>query len=224
MSYLKTNKRGNKSIRHPQDIHIYLSSSYYLILIYTMSSIGTPLPHPSRLTYQNSSSSSTHQVVTSIPTLKNLLLKSEEHAKRLSERVERRDKVIDGLCARLPALVAYVLRTATAVAVLTEGRLLNDSSIAATAPNTLPSVSSDPQAVFDYIESVLKSTEDCILTTLQAPTSVVYPDSTPSTARDVVTVAEIALDAEMTIGSRLANLNNSSLMSPGLSALSILDY
>lgn len=189
-----------------------------------MSSASTPLPHPSRLAYQSSNPNSTHRVVTSIPTLKNMLLKSEEHAKKLSERVERRDKTIDGLCARLPALVAYVLRTATAVAVLTEGRLLNDSSIAITAPNTLPSVSSDPQAVFDYIESVLKSTEDCIMTTLQAPTSVAYPESAPSALREPITVAEIALDAEMTIGSRLANLNNSSLTSPGLSALSLLDY
>lgn len=178
----------------------------------------------SRFTYSSDAVGSAQQVVVSIPILRQALERSEAHAKRLADRIERRDKKIEDICRRLPVLSAYVLRVANATAVVTEGHLLGDSSISHSAPNALISVTSDPLAVFEYLESVLAATEDCIINAVKGPTVVNYPEAEPIIHCDPVTVNEILLDATLTIGSRLSDRTIATVMSPALSALTLENH
>lgn len=175
----------------------------------------------SRFTYRSSALGGEQQTIVSIPALRELLRQAEKNASKLADRVERRDAAIKEICNELVMTTAYALRVANAVAAMTEGKLLSESSINSAAPTALTSVASDPREVLKYINELLISVEDCVIATVTSPTTTVFPESRPVEANAQVTVDDVRLDAAMTIAHRLNNRTIASSLSPTLSILSL---
>lgn len=175
----------------------------------------------SRFAYRSSTLGGEQQPVVSIPALRELLRQAERNASKLADRVERRDAAIKEICDGLVMTTAYALRVANAVAVMTEGKLLAESSINETAPSALTSVTCDPREVLKYINALLISVEDCVIATITSSTTTVFPESRPAEVSTPVTVDDVRTDAALTIIHRLDNRTIDPLLSPTLSALTL---
>lgn len=180
-----------------------------------------PAPITSRFAYPTTALGGEQQAIVSIPVLRDSLRRAERNATRLAERVDRRDALIKEMCDGLVATTAYALRVANAVAAMTEGKLLAESSINAAAPSTLNSVSNNSREVIKYINSLLISVEDCIIAAVTGSTTVVFPDSHPITESAQITVDDVKDDAARTITHRLDNRTITSTLSPILSVLEL---